>query len=115
MMIAMARAAAQREPAGWGSAPGDFPDGVGWPDIGLAAIRRHLSSIRLLCDQVGRPFDEVAAVYQCELRRLFDQASVVDYLPVLVSKRVRQLYQRRSQAREAGDPCATACLTVASS
>lgn len=104
MTITMEHAGAPMAYGLWEGAPVDID--AGWPDTGPAAIRRHLVSIGLLCDEIGRPFDEVAAVYQCELRHLFDQASVVDYLPVLVSKRVRRLYQRRLQARDEGDPCA---------
>ncbi|MEJ7805638.1 MAG: DUF3562 domain-containing protein [Telluria sp.] len=80
--------------------------GDGWPPLDLAAYRGHLASVLHLCEQVGRPFDEVTEVYQCELLRLLAQASVADYLPVLVAKRVRQLYQHRVQARAAGAPCA---------
>lgn len=76
----------------------------GWPPMGMAIFRRHLASIQVLCDEVGRPFDEIAGVYQCELLRLSAQASVVDYLPVLVCKRVRQIYRPRLQAQ--GDRCA---------
>ncbi len=75
-----------------------------WPPMGMAIFRRHLASIRSLCDEVGRPFDEIAAVYQCELRRLSAHAVVLDYLPVLVCKHVRQLYRRRFEARQQGDP-----------
>ncbi len=77
-----------------------------WPQIDAVAVRRHLGAIRVLCDELGRPPDEVLSAYQCELRRLLAHAAVLDYLPVLVSKRVRELYRRRSQAREEGDPCA---------
>jgi hypothetical protein len=78
-----------------------------WPPMGMAVFRRHLASIRGLSDEVGRPFDEIAAAYQCELRRLSAHASVVDYLPVLVCKHVRQLYRHRLQALAQGDTCAS--------
>ena len=74
--------------------------------MGAGHFRRHLASVQSLCDETGRPFDEIAEVYQCELRRLSAQASVLDYLPVLVGKKVRELYRRRVQARDEGDPCA---------
>jgi hypothetical protein len=74
-----------------------------WPPMGIGVFRRHLASIRVLSDEVGRPFDEIAAVYQRELLRLSEHASVVDYLPVLVSKHVRQLYRHRLQALAQGD------------
>lgn len=88
-----------------GAAPGQAGED-GWPPMDMPAFRRHVASVRALCDEVGRPFDEVADVYQCELLRLLAHASVADYLPVLVAKRVRQLYQRRVEARAQGDPCA---------
>jgi hypothetical protein len=75
----------------------------GWPPMGMAVFRRHLASIRVLSDEVGRPFDEIAAVYQCELVRLSAHASVIDYLPVLVCKHVRQLYRHRLQALAQAD------------
>jgi hypothetical protein len=75
----------------------------GWPPMGMAVFRRHLASIRALSDEVGRPFDEIAAAYQCELLRLSAHASVLDYLPVLVCKHVRQLYRHRLQALEQAD------------
>jgi hypothetical protein len=77
-----------------------------WPPMGMAVFRRHLASIRFLSDELGRPFDEIAAVYQCELLRLSAHAVVVDYLPVLVCKHVRQFYRRRLLAHARGDPCA---------
>ena len=81
-----------------GAAPNQAGE-YGWPSMDMAALRRHMASVRSLCDEVGRPFDEVAEVYQCELFSVLAQASVADYLPVLVAKRVRLLYQRRVQAR----------------
>ena len=77
-----------------------------WPVMVAGHFRRHLASVQLLCHETGRPFDEIAEVYQCELRRLSAQASVLDYLPVLVCKKVRELYRRRVQAQAEGDPCA---------
>ena len=106
-MVAMA--AVQRQSVA-SRAPGDDTnhDGRadGWPLMDAGARRRHLASIRALCDDLGRPFDEVAGVYQCELRHLLEKATVADYLPVLAAKRVRQLYLRRMQAILQGDPCA---------
>lgn len=66
---------------------------------------RHLAAIRALAAEVERPLEEVAAVYQCELLQLAARAAVTDFLPVLVAKRVRQLYQHRMQALR-DDPCA---------
>lgn len=73
---------------------------------GTAAVKRHMASIAAICAEVGRPFEEIAGVYQCELLRLTAQAAVHDYLPVLVGKRVRALYRRRLHALDDSDPCA---------
>jgi hypothetical protein len=77
--------------------------GNDWPSMAGPVLRRHLASIRGLSDEVGRPFDEIAAVYQGELLRLSAHASVLDYLPVLVCKHVRQLSRHRLQAQVQGD------------
>lgn len=66
---------------------------------------RHLAAIRALAAEMERPLEEIGAVYQCELQQLAARAAVTDYLPVLVTKRVRQLYQHRMQALR-DDPCA---------
>ena len=63
-----------------------------------STLQRHVASIQAICDEVGRPFEEIAGVYQCELLRMAAGAAVVDYLPVLVGKHVRALYKRRVEA-----------------
>ena len=91
-----------------------FPQAVlAWTERGVSgappprpAAMRYVSSIRALADEVGRPFDEVATVYQCELVRLAAHAVVLDYLPVLVAKRVRHMYKHRLDALHQHDPCA---------
>lgn len=64
-----------------------------------ATLKRHLASIQAICDDMHRPFEEIAGVYQIELLRMAADAAVVDYLPVLVEKHVRALYRRRLEAR----------------
>jgi hypothetical protein len=64
---------------------------------------RHLAAIQALAAEVGRPVDEIAAVYQGELVLLAANAVVEDYLPVLVMKRVRRLYQHRLDALHEDD------------
>lgn len=71
----------------------------------LSTTMRHIAAIQALADQLQRPLDEVAAIYQCELVHMGAHAAVTDFLPVLVSKRVRQLYQRRLAALDDDDPC----------
>lgn len=63
---------------------------------------QHLAAIRALAEETGRPPDEVAAVYQCQLVLLASNALVQDYLPVLVMKRVRCLYRQRLATPPAG-------------
>ena len=48
----------------------------------------HLAAIQALVEQIQRPIEEIAAVYQCELVQLGATATVTDFLPVLVAKRV---------------------------
>ena len=78
-----------------------------------SSAMRHMASIRALADEVGRPYDEVgrpydevAWIYQCELARLAAHAVVLDFVPVLVAKRVRHMYQHRLDALHQHDPCA---------
>ena len=80
---------------------------------GAAALKRHTASIEDISDAVSRPFGEVASVYQLELLRMAAAAAVTEYLPVLVSKRVRAFYRREMEARasvalsccDRSDPC----------
>lgn len=65
----------------------------------------HLAAIQGLVEQLQRPLEEIAAVYQCELVQLGASAIVTDFLPVLVAKRVRSLYRHRLEALYADDPC----------
>ncbi|MEC5161337.1 hypothetical protein ACFDR9_002361 [Janthinobacterium sp. CG_23.3] len=60
-----------------------------------ASTTRHMESIHALCNEIDRPFEELAALYQWELARLTAIASVWDYLPVLVVKHVREIYRHR--------------------
>jgi hypothetical protein len=55
--------------------------------------RRHLHSIHALAEEIDMPVDEVAAAYEDILDELEDDAQVKDYLPILVSKRVKRLYR----------------------
>jgi len=66
---------------------------------------RNMAAIQSLVNEVQRPLDEVAAVYQCELVRMASQAAVMDFLPVLVGKRVRRWYRHRLDALHQNDPC----------
>lgn len=59
----------------------------------------HLASIKALCAELESPFDEIAIVYQEQLVRLGASASVTDYLPVFISKKVRAIYRERMKSR----------------
>lgn len=61
---------------------------------------RHLASIHALCEEIGRPFEEMAAVYHSELARLSARASIMDYVPVLAVKHVRDYYRHQRDALE---------------
>lgn len=65
----------------------------------------HIMTIQAIADEVQRPLEEIAAVYQCELVHMAAYAAVTDYLPVLVAKRVRRLYRHRLDALQQDDPC----------
>ena len=71
-----------------------------------SSAMRHVAIIRALAAEVERPYDEVAWIYQCELVRLAACAVVFDFLPVLVAKRVRRMYQHRLDVLHQHDPCA---------
>ena len=66
----------------------------------------HWSTIRDIAEEVARPIEEVSAVYQWELRKMAAHASVTEFLPVLVMKRLRTFYRERIHAVRDGDRCA---------
>lgn len=55
---------------------------------------RHAGSMRAIAEEIQRPLDEIALVYENLLTQLKAQASIHDYLPILVSKKVKALYRR---------------------
>lgn len=57
----------------------------------LSAMR-HEADIRAIADEVGRPLAEIAALYQLELGLLTAHATVLDYLPIFINKKLRRLY-----------------------
>ena len=52
----------------------------------------HEASIRAIADELGRPLNEIAALYQTELGLLAAHATVVDFLPIFITKRLRLRY-----------------------
>lgn len=59
------------------------------PDVDM----RHIHSIHALAEEVDLPVHEVAAAYEDVLDELQEQARITDYLPILVSKRVKRFYR----------------------
>ena len=70
-----------------------------------AVLRRHLYSdindrmkhfreIQALADDLRRPIPEIAPLYEDVLEYLKAYAHITDYLPILVSKRVRELCRK---------------------
>ena len=70
-----------------------------------ASALLHRAAIQALAEETSRPAEEIAVVYQCALVRLASAAAITDYVPVLVMKRVRELYRHRLEALHQDDPC----------
>jgi hypothetical protein len=66
-------------------------------------IQRHLVSIRIVAEEFDRPLEEVALFYLEELARLRPRATIADFLPVLVSKKIREHY-RSARSPPGGRP-----------
>lgn len=54
---------------------------------------RHRGAIRSLAQELELPADVVAARYEELLSGLLPHASVVDYLPMLVTKQLRKVFK----------------------
>ena len=70
--------------------------------LGRSAAR-HVAAVNALANEVKRPVEEIHAVYHAELSQLARRAAVLDYLPVLVMKRVRERYRVRLRALRQSD------------
>lgn len=53
--------------------------------------RRHHGSMQAIAEEMQRPLDEIAALYEEILRQMKARAQIPDYLPVLVTKKVKQI------------------------
>jgi hypothetical protein len=51
---------------------------------------KHRNVIQSIADELDRPMHEIAGMYEEILKTLRPQATIDDYLPVLVSKRVKE-------------------------
>ncbi len=56
--------------------------------------RRHFGAIKSIADELQRPLPEIAQLYEDILEYLRGRAQVTDFLPILVSKKVRELCRR---------------------
>jgi hypothetical protein len=65
---------------------------------------RHVAAINTLAADVQRPVEEIHVLYHAELTRLARSATVLDFLPVLVMKRVREHYRVRIRALKQAYP-----------
>ncbi|QDZ27097.1 DUF3562 domain-containing protein [Noviherbaspirillum sp. UKPF54] len=53
--------------------------------------QRHRGSMQAIADEMHRPLDEIAELYEEILGQMKATAQIPDYLPVLVSKKVKQM------------------------
>lgn len=54
---------------------------------------RHAGTMRAIAEEIQQPLDEIVLIYESLLTQLKAQASIHDYLPILVSKKVKALYR----------------------
>ncbi|HAM49651.1 MAG TPA: hypothetical protein DCP92_02745 [Nitrospiraceae bacterium] len=57
--------------------------------------RLHLSAMKMLSDHAGLSADMVERLYEIVLDRLKREAKIKDFLPILVSRRVRYLLNKK--------------------
>jgi hypothetical protein len=55
---------------------------------------QHFGEVQSIADDLHRPIPEIAQLYEGVLEYLSAHAQVTDFLPVLVSKKVRELCRR---------------------
>jgi hypothetical protein len=56
---------------------------------------QHAGSMRAVAEEIHCRVDEIAGLYEELLRQMKERARVFDYLPVLVSKKVKEIYRSR--------------------
>ena len=61
--------------------------------------RIHLSAIKLLSAHAGLSADKVERLYEIVLNRLKSEAKIKDFLPILVSRRVLNLLDKKELRR----------------
>lgn len=74
-------------------------NGVALNDDGIYANgsdkQRHLRAMLAIADEIDRPIEEIAGLYEVVLKDMRAIARIPDYLPILVSKRVKQAFNPR--------------------
>lgn len=61
------------------------------PHAGANEWVKHMHMIERLADEIGLPVTEVKPLYEDIFMNMRDNARIHDYLPILVSKRVKDL------------------------
>lgn len=65
---------------------------------------RHALEIKLLAQEIGWPIQEVEELYEEIHEHLRARARILDYLPILVSKRVKEIYRNQCRHRQSHLP-----------
>ena len=55
---------------------------------------RHLRYIEIIAEELSRPVEEVASLYEDVLMQLSKQAVIHDYLAIFTSKKVKLLFSK---------------------
>jgi hypothetical protein len=55
---------------------------------------KHMNVIERLASEIDRPVTEVTPLYEDILSHMRDVATIQDYLPLLVSKRVKRVFKK---------------------
>lgn len=58
-------------------------------------LQRHLRSMVSIAEDCAQPLDEVAPLYETVLAQLAFHARIRDFLPVLVSKKIKEIYKKQ--------------------
>ena len=59
--------------------------------------KQHLRAIQILVKEIERPGDEISRLYYLVLQEYEKEAKVKHFLPILISKRVREMVGAKSQ------------------
>lgn len=54
---------------------------------------RHLNTVKYLAEEINEPLEEIAEVYEDILSKYKQESTVQDFLTVLVSKKLKQIYR----------------------